>query len=299
MRSITLEKWSDMKTPKAVAYPIAVTRDQRVLMIEEDLHQFNGVDSSTHRGGYVVKIIDGNEGTHFTAADFPFVPDRLDMFTDGTVLLASSFCWRKNDWVQKNARRYSADGECLDEFVLGTGLSGVAIDDEDTIWVAYHEEGVYGNHGWHYNPIGSAGLVAFSQTGQIRWEARKYNIHEMGSMNIQAAEHIYINYSLFSNLVHLNHFDEVRKVKLPDHMLLGPFTMLSPDVIFEAGCHPGQARLLLNGRWGFETKERFQMIDAAGNKLDGRNIMRGNALFVFTDTGIYKKDITLDLLKKT
>lgn len=296
MKSIILEKWSDFKVPKEGAYPITVTRDQRVLIIEEDLHQFSGVDSRSYRGDYEVKIINRNEVTHFTATDFPFVPDRLDMFSDGSLLLASSFCWRKDDCVQKNARRYSTSGACLDEFMIGTGLSGLAIDDEDTIWVGYHEEGVYGNHGWDDNPVGSAGLVAFSQDGQIRWEARKYDIHEMWSMNIQDAGHVYFHYSLFSNLVHLDHFGEVRKYKLPDHMRIGHFMMLGPDAILDADYGAGQLRLLLNGRWGFETKERFRVTDSAGNELDGRVIMRGNTLFVFTESGIYKKDMTLDLL---
>ncbi|MFB1081903.1 hypothetical protein [Jeotgalibacillus sp. JSM ZJ347] len=234
MRRITLEKWSDIKVPEASAYPTAVTRDHRVLMIEKDLHQFNGVASGTYRGDYMIKMIDGNEVTHFTAKDFPFVPDRLDMFSDGTLLLVSSDCWRKDGWVQKNARRYSKSGECLNEFVLGTGLSGVTIDGEDTIWVGYHEEGVYGNHGWDHNPIGSAGLVAFSQDGQIQWEARQYDIHEILAMNIQDAEHIYIHYSLFSNLVHLDHFSEVRKIKLPDHMRLSQFMMLGSEAIIDA-----------------------------------------------------------------
>ncbi|MDZ5711006.1 hypothetical protein [Jeotgalibacillus haloalkalitolerans] len=297
MRSITLEKWSDIKVPEASAYPAAVTRDHRVLLIEEDLHQFNGVDLRTHRGDYVVKIIDGNEVTQFTATDFPFVPDRLDLFSDGTVLLVSSICWREDGWVQKNARRYSTDGECLDEFVLGTGLSALSIDDEDTIWVGYHEEGVFGNHGWDHNPVGSAGLVAFSKDGQIRWEARKYDVFECKALNVQDASDVYFHYTLCSWLVHLDHFKEIRRYKIETPAYIPQLMMLDSETMMTAEYQSDYVRHLTYENGMFVTRECFKMVDQSGHALSGKVIMRGNELFVFTETGIYKKNLTLDLLK--
>ncbi|WP_404405781.1 hypothetical protein [Jeotgalibacillus malaysiensis] len=43
----------------------------------------------------------------------------------------------------------------------------------------------------------------------------------------------------------------------------------------------------------------IEVTDSAGTELDGRIIMRGKTLFVFAETGVYKKDMTLELLKKT
>jgi len=52
-----------------------------------------------------------------------------------------------------------------------------------------------------------------------------------------------------------------------------------------------------NGK--FVTKEFFQMKDHKGNELFGQVIMRGNALFLFTENGIYKRDMTLEALNKS
>jgi hypothetical protein len=49
----------------------------------------------------------------------------------------------------------------------------VQIDNLGRIWVSYADEGVYGNFGWGQPgspPVGAAGLVCFSESGQKLWE---------------------------------------------------------------------------------------------------------------------------------
>jgi hypothetical protein len=42
------------------------------------------------------------------------------------------------------------------------------VDDSASIWIAYFDEGVFGNLGWN-QPIGAAGLIRFSRHGDRLW----------------------------------------------------------------------------------------------------------------------------------
>jgi hypothetical protein len=56
---------------------------------------------------------------------------------------------------------------------LGDGINSTYVDAVGRIWVAYSDEGIFGNFGWGRpgpTPIGSAGLVCFSELGEKVWE---------------------------------------------------------------------------------------------------------------------------------
>ncbi|MBM7579120.1 hypothetical protein [Jeotgalibacillus terrae] len=298
MTTIVLNKWSDVVLPERGRYQMAVTRDRKIVFIEADMNEHINKNQRTFREDFTVNILDRNDVTSFVTKDLPFPPSHIDTYTDGTFLLVSGRCWRGHDWVQHNARRCSADGECLDEFVLGDGISTLAIDDEDKIWAGYFDEGVYGNLGWD-EPIGRSGLVAFSESGEILFRPKLPMIHELLSLNVDRADSVYAYYTLFSSIVHFDHFEEVQNSEIHQSIDIGPIMLLDDELLLTYD-YRIRALSLLKKHEGVFTKEKeFRLEDADGNDLNKGNAvirMRGNHLFLLNDSGIYQVEVTAEML---
>ena len=85
------------------------------------------------------------------------------------ILLVGARCdYRKGD-PEKNGTVFGGDGMVARRFVLGDGINDVQTDRKGLIWVAYFDEGVFGNYGWS-RPIGAPGLVCFDENGKVFWE---------------------------------------------------------------------------------------------------------------------------------
>lgn len=98
---------------------------------------------------------------------------KVHTFPSGDVLIASTRCHRWEDGsFELNAKVYRADGTVGTEFCLGDGLEHLAIDASGRIWAGYSDEGIYGNYGWGFDPIGAPGLVCFDGNGSPVWEFR-------------------------------------------------------------------------------------------------------------------------------
>lgn len=98
---------------------------------------------------------------------------KLELLPDGEVLIVASRCYRNRDGDSElNAKVYGPDGREKRAFLLGDGISHVQRDGQGNIWVAYFDEGVYGNFGWQRDggPLGAAGLSCFSRDGQKMWD---------------------------------------------------------------------------------------------------------------------------------
>ncbi|TFE04041.1 hypothetical protein [Jeotgalibacillus salarius] len=299
MNSITLEKWSDVVLPIPARYRAVITRDHKILFHETDMTPFINQDQRTFREDFMMYQFDGDNIISIVIKDMPFPPTHFDTFTDGTLLLASARCVRTDDWIQKNAGRYSLDGECLYKFVLGDGISAVAIDDEDTIWAGYYEEGVYGNYGWD-EPIGSSGLVAFSSKGEVLFRPHLPMINELYYLNIQKANSIFAYYSLFSAIIHLDHFGRVQHSEIEEVMEVGPITIINESLI----TYDYHSKLLwsLKKQEGVYKKDKaFALKDQEGNDLYSEESairIRGNWLFVLNDSGIYRVELTMRMLEE-
>ena len=106
-------------------------------------------------------------------ANIKFAFPEVQTFPDGHILLSSARCHKWEDGsFESNAKVYRADGTADAEFCLGDGLEHLAIDLRGRIWAGYTDEGVYGNYGWGFEPIGRSGLVCFDHKGQKLWEYR-------------------------------------------------------------------------------------------------------------------------------
>jgi hypothetical protein len=53
--------------------------------------------------------------------------------------------------------------------VFGDGIADVQVASDHRIWVSYFDEGVFGNFGWPFPPMGSDGLLCFDNEGSIVW----------------------------------------------------------------------------------------------------------------------------------
>lgn len=98
--------------------------------------------------------------------NLPLIPSHIDLFFDGTILIVQGRCVKDGANIEKNARHYCVDGTLLNEFTFGDGIADVQIDETDTIWVSYFDEGVFGNFGWDEAPLGIDGLIAFNRLGK-------------------------------------------------------------------------------------------------------------------------------------
>jgi hypothetical protein len=109
-------------------------------------------------------------------ATFPIV----QTLPGGDILVVAPRCSRNQDGTHEyNARVYERTGDLAAEFCLGDGIEHVQTDHAGNIWVAYFDEGVFGNFGWGTRngaePIGSAGLVRFDRSGKKVWEYQPPN----------------------------------------------------------------------------------------------------------------------------
>lgn len=113
------------------------------------------------------------------AATFPMV----QTLPGGEILVVAPRCVHFEDGSHElNARIFGLDGT-FREFCLGDGIQHVQTDVSGRIWVGYFDEGVCGNYGWGGSdgpePLGSAGLVCYDQTGKPTWKFPSSNLHSI------------------------------------------------------------------------------------------------------------------------
>ena len=101
---------------------------------------------------------------------FPLV----DMFPDGRILVVGRRCsWRGNGDYDLNGAVFDPKTAKVSRILLGDGINSAYVDALGRIWVAYGDEGIFGNFGWGGpgpTPVGAAGLVCFAETGEKIWE---------------------------------------------------------------------------------------------------------------------------------
>ena len=101
---------------------------------------------------------------------FPLV----DMFPDGRILVVGPRCsWRGDEDYDLNGVVFDPKRAKLSRILLGDGINSAYVDALGRIWVAYGDEGIFGNFGWGSPgpaPVGAAGLVCFTETGEKIWE---------------------------------------------------------------------------------------------------------------------------------
>jgi hypothetical protein len=123
------------------------------------------------------------------------------------LLLVFARCFRKSETdIEKNARLFGRDGVLKTEMVLGDGIEHLQVAPDQTIWVAYFDEGIFGNFGWE-QPLGASGLVQWSQNGNRLYEysptAGLGPIYDCYAMNVDFGGDVWCCYYMDFPLVRL------------------------------------------------------------------------------------------------
>jgi hypothetical protein len=116
---------------------------------------------------------------------FPIV----DLFPDGRVLMVAPRCsWRGEGDCDLNGVVFDPATGRMDRFLLGDGINHAQVDRRGRIWVAYSDEGMFGNYGWGDSgpePVGARGIVCFSDAGEKVWEfPEDTRLGDCGAMNV-------------------------------------------------------------------------------------------------------------------
>ena len=113
---------------------------------------------------------------------------------DKLLLVSSASHYSSRTGGQKNAVLLDRTGNLYHRFCLGDGISDCLVLSDGRIITGYFTEGMVGGHyGWDH-PIGKSGLLIWNDSGQIIWNAEKYEILEYYAMNIDDAENLWFYY---------------------------------------------------------------------------------------------------------
>lgn len=92
---------------------------------------------------------------------------------DGQVLVVGARAEWRADGPENNATIYGPDGSPLLTACIGDGIEHVRTTPGGAVWIAYFDEGVYGNLGWGEpggpEPMGWPGLVRTNRELEIEW----------------------------------------------------------------------------------------------------------------------------------
>ena len=217
----------------------------------------------------------------------------IQPLADDLLLTCSRSEYRGPNDFDLNGRVYARDGTFVREFLLGDGIETIQTTRRGELWASYFAEGIFGNYGWR-NPVGAAGLVAWSEKGE-----KLYDYEAVGSLdamsdcyalNVATDEDVWCYYYTDFPLVHLHKKRVASTWKVP-----------------VAGSHafaiaPGHA--LFAG--GYKDRDTFQLVrlglDGAATQIDlfelqgagdatvkaERAIGRGGSLYVLSEGILYE-----------
>lgn len=221
---------------------------------------------------------------------------KVDMFLDGRLLLAATRCnWRAEADYDLNGIIFDPCTGQANRILFGDGISDLQIDDRGRIWIAYFDEGVFGNYGWGHPgpaPVGQAGLVCFSALGEKIWEFPNDAgpaIYDCYALNVSGAEAVIYAYPDF-----------------PICRIGADFQLTSKGTKLR-GCHAfamSEAKILFSGQYDdppdvayigrldrdgtiLVRRARLLMPDGSA-RPSGRLQGRGKYLYHFGEDGIYR-----------
>ncbi|MGW1994978.1 hypothetical protein [Embleya sp. NPDC001921] len=92
---------------------------------------------------------------------------------EGRILVVGARARWHPDGPDRNAIVHDGDGRVVAETTLGDGIRHVLATPAGDLWVAYFDEGVFGNYGWGApdgpEPVGWPGLIRFSSELRAQW----------------------------------------------------------------------------------------------------------------------------------
>lgn len=293
-REFTMEK---MTLTKIIPYhstrnfiSAQITMEGKLILIESDQQELDYFERPVKKANWTIRIIDEDNIDTIEIKNIAFIPSEVDMFSDGTILLVQPRCEKKGLVIERNARIYNPNGQLISAFTLGDGIEQMQIDETDTIWVGYFDEGIFGNFGWE-EPIGSDGVIAFDKSGEKLWGARKFSIIDSYALNVTSSTHVQFYYYDDFKIVTLN---EKKKVK-SSYRIEGETSI--QQFAFDENGLIGLAlgneliRYRKKGRT-YAQKDKIQLVDNFGKRIIGPVFLRGKYIYANGKDGIYKKIIS-------
>ena len=261
-----------------------VTIDGTLLLLESDVQELDFFERPVEKRNWTIKIIKGESIDTVELKNVPLMPTSVDLFSDGTLLLVQGRCLKDGKYVERNARRYNPNGQLVAAFTLGDGIESVQVDDEDTIWVSYFDEGIFGSFGWE-QPMGSEGLVAYTINGEKIWGADGFGIIDCYALNVAGSKEVNFYYYDDSFLVQLNDRKETIRYRIEGDTI-DQFIFDKESLIAQVD-HYSIRRFRIKNRT-MTAKEKIQLVDENGKSIIGPVFMRGAFLYAYGKDGIYK-----------
>jgi hypothetical protein len=243
----------------------------------------------------LIRLLSGStEITELPELDVTF--PQVDIFPDGRILLVGPRCsWRGENDYDLNGIVFDPRSGRSTRILLGDGISSAQVDNLGRIWVSYIDEGIFGNFGWGHPgpaPIGLAGLVCFSDSGEKIWEYPHLTHHAITdcyALNVSGSGAAIFFYTDF------------------------PVCRISSDFKLEywktklSGCHQlaiSEKKVLLSGQYRdaqdaaylgtldpdqFVGTEQVRLVMPDGSSMPkGRLMGRGNHLYFFAASDVYQ-----------
>lgn len=211
---------------------------------------------------------------------------------DDILLVCARSTYRGPNDFDLNGRVYTRDGTFVREFLLGDGIAAIQATTRGEFWASYFDEGIFGNHGWR-NPVGVAGLVAWSEKG-----GKLYDYEADGSLgamsdcyalNVATDDDVWCYYYTDFPLVQLREKRIASTWKVPvagSHA----FAVAGGHALF-AGGYEGRDtfQLIRLGLDGAATHiGQFELKDQGGATVKAeRTIGRGGSLYVLSEGILY------------
>ncbi|MFJ7273276.1 hypothetical protein [Kitasatospora sp. NPDC098663] len=132
-------------------------------------------------------------------------PDHLGLLPGGRVLLAGYRAEQDREEWLPNAAVYGADGALERELALGDDVQVLVTDRDGRIWMAYGDEGIYGDH-----PMAAAGLRAADTHGRVVWSPDKLPSYPLeGLAGATDGRSAWLAWYPSPSVSHLTRIDEV------------------------------------------------------------------------------------------
>jgi hypothetical protein len=196
-----------------------------------------------------------------------------------------------------NCLVFSREGHLLRRFTVGDGIKDGFSDNHGRIWIAYFDEGIFGNLGWGDQegpaPIGESGLNCFDGSGKKLWDfglaGGEDLISDCYAMNVAGADTWIYFYAEFP-LYRITEEFQAREWKI-GLKGCGAFAVSDGNILFSGQYNDGPETVYL-AEWGDDTIGRFKksrLVKPNGRPIDeGRLICRGPTVNYFDESGWFQ-----------
>ncbi len=234
--------------------------------------------------------------TVVTLPGLPVAYPVVDRLSATELLVVGARCQWSVQGPEQNAVVVSLDGTIVRRGCIGDGLEHVQVADDGTIWAGYFDEGVYGNLGWGGpgpEPLGHAGLVAWSPSFEKRWEYRdrEHVIDDCYALNVAGDTVWACPYSPFAVVRVVRGETEV----YPTENVAGPRGIIaSGDRVGLLGTYQDPAVLVVgslsSGRWVEERRTHLRAAEG-GALPEGQISCRGSVAHLFAGARWHSFDL--------